>query len=252
VVATENVMIANTAVTGQYIGAVNQESDDFLANPNSGVLGMAFSSISSTGKPTYFENLINSKAVSAPMFGFHLTRKQASGSQLCLGCYDSSKFTGGISWAPVVSQTYWSVSMTGFSANGNKGNALSQSIIGVSLAGRVLQKSSTNEIQAIDTGTTLIYVPTAIADSFYAQIPGSARAGNLGQGFYTFPCKSTASVSISFANKAYGISMNDFNLGRTGSGSPNCVGAVLAVGDGFPDNLAIVGDTFLKSCESAM
>ena len=29
-----------------------------------------------------------------------------------------------------------------------------------------------------------------------------------------------------------------------------CVGGVLAVGDGFPDNLAIVGDAFLKSCES--
>ena len=28
------------------------------------------------------------------------------------------------------------------------------------------------------------------------------------------------------------------------------MGGVLAVGDGFPDNLAIVGDAFLKSCES--
>ena len=27
------------------------------------------------------------------------------------------------------------------------------------------------------------------------------------------------------------------------------MGGVLAVGDGFPDNLAIVGDAFLKSCE---
>lgn len=28
-----------------------------------------------------------------------------------------------------------------------------------------------------------------------------------------------------------------------------CVGGVLAMGDGFPDNLAIIGDEFLKSCE---
>ncbi len=28
-----------------------------------------------------------------------------------------------------------------------------------------------------------------------------------------------------------------------------CVGGVLAVSDGFPDNLAIVGDAFLKSYE---
>jgi len=30
-----------------------------------------------------------------------------------------------------------------------------------------------------------------------------------------------------------------------------CVGGVLAMGDGFPDNLAIIGDAFLKSCKSS-
>ena len=129
--AQENVQMANTAVNGQYFGAVNSESADFYSNPNSGVIGMAFSAISSSGKPTYFENLISNKAVAAPLFGFHLTRKQVTGSGLCIGCYDSSKFSGGINWVPVISQTYWSVSMTGFSATG-KTNALSQSIIGVS------------------------------------------------------------------------------------------------------------------------
>jgi hypothetical protein len=74
---------------------------------------------------------MNAKAVSSLLFGFHLARRQTSGSSLCLGCYDSTKFTGGITWVPVVSQTYWSVSMTGMSANGGRTNALSQSIIGV-------------------------------------------------------------------------------------------------------------------------
>ncbi|KAK4684688.1 hypothetical protein P7C73_g5480, partial [Tremellales sp. Uapishka_1] len=230
VVAQESVSIAGTAVAGQYFGAVNNESDDFLSNPNSGVIGMGFSSISSMGKATYFENLISNKAVAAPMFGFHLTRKQTTGSQLCIGCYDSSKFTGVISWVPVISQTYWSVSMTGFSANGNKQNALNTTLIG-----------------AIDTGTTLIYVPTAVADAFYGQIPGAQRADQFGAGFYTFPCKTAATLSISLNAKPFAISMADFNLGRTASGSASCVGGVLAVGDGFPDNLAIIGDAFLKS-----
>ncbi|WVW86417.1 hypothetical protein I302_108463 [Kwoniella bestiolae CBS 10118] len=228
--ARENVMVANTMVQGQYFGAVNSESSDFQGNPNSGVMGMAFSSISSSGKPTYFENLINNKAVSSPLFGFHLTRRQAQGSQLCIGCYDSSKFTGGISWVPVISQTYWSVSMTSFSTNGGRSNALSQSLIG-----------------AIDTGTTLIYVPTSIADAFYAQIPGSSRADQYGEGFYQYPCKASITVSLGFNNKNFNMNTVDFNLGKTSSGSNLCVGAVLAVADGFPDNLAIVGDAFLKS-----
>ncbi|WVQ66734.1 uncharacterized protein L199_004923 [Kwoniella botswanensis] len=228
--ARENVMVANTMVQGQYFGAVNSESSDFQGNPNSGVMGMAFSSISSSGKPTYFENLINNKAISSPLFGFHLTRRQAQGSQLCIGCYDSSKFTGGISWIPVISQTYWSVSMTSFSTNGGRSNALSQSLIG-----------------AIDTGTTLIYVPTSIADSFYSQIPGSSRADQYGEGFYQYPCKASISISLGFNNKNFNMNTVDFNLGKTSSGSNLCVGAVLAVADGFPDNLAIVGDAFLKN-----
>lgn len=31
-----------------------------------------------------------------------------------------------------------------------------------------------------------------------------------------------------------------------------CVGGVLGIGQGFPDNLAIVGDAFLKSCKSQL
>ncbi|WVQ94938.1 hypothetical protein IAU59_002027 [Kwoniella sp. CBS 9459] len=230
VLAQETVSLANTQISGQYFGAVSSESSDFQGNPNSGVLGMAFSAISSSGKPTYFENLISTKSVSSPLFGFHLTRRQAQGSQLCIGCYDSSKFTGGISWIPVISQTYWSVSMTSFSANGGRSNALSSSLIG-----------------AVDTGTTLIYVPTAIADQFYSQIPGSSRADQYGSGFYQYPCKGSANVMLGFNGKSFALNPVDFNLGKTASGSSMCVGAVLAVSDGFPDNLAIVGDAFLKS-----
>nr|XP_031860383.1 uncharacterized protein CI109_004273 [Kwoniella shandongensis]KAA5527455.1 hypothetical protein CI109_004273 [Kwoniella shandongensis] len=230
VLAQETVGLANTAINGQYFGAVSSESDDFHGNPNSGVMGMAFSSISSSGKPTYFENLISTKSVPSPLFSFHLTRRQPTGSQLCIGCTDSSKYTGAINWIPVISQTYWSVSMTSFAAMAGKGNALSSSLIG-----------------AIDTGTTLIYVPTAIADSFYAQIPGSSKADQYGQGFYQYPCKATLSVSLGFNGKSFGVNNVDFNLGKTSSGSSMCVGAVLAVADGFPDNLAIVGDAFLKS-----
>jgi hypothetical protein len=93
---------------------------------------MAFGSIATSNKPTYFENLINNKAVNNPLFGFHMTRKQVDGSQLCLGCQDSSKYTGAINWIPVISQTYWSVSMTGLSALSSRKNSLKDSLIGVS------------------------------------------------------------------------------------------------------------------------
>jgi hypothetical protein len=82
--AQDNVMIGGTNVVGQYFGAVTSESDDFYSNPNSGVLGMAFSSISASGKPTYFENLMSNRAVANPYFGFHLARRQPQGSSVSL------------------------------------------------------------------------------------------------------------------------------------------------------------------------
>ena len=120
--------------------------------------------------------------------------------------------------------------MTGFSAKSNNQNALSKSIVA-----------------AIDTGTTLIYAPSSIADAFYQQIPGSSKASQFGDGFYQFPCQTNARVSISFNNVNFPFAMADFNLGKTGSGSSMCVGGVLGMSDGLPNNLAIVGDEFLKS-----
>ncbi|ORX40467.1 aspartic peptidase domain-containing protein [Kockovaella imperatae] len=227
--AQDSVSIGGSSVRGQYFGAVDQESDDFDGNPNSGVMGMAFSSISSSGEQTFFENLISNNAVSSPMFGFHLTRKQASGSTLCLGCVDTSKYNGAISWVPVISKTYWSVGLSGMSALG-EGNALSKALVA-----------------AIDTGTTLVYVPDSVASDFYAQIPGSSSASQFGPGFYQFPCTSPLQVTLNFASKRFPMNTVDFNLGRTASGSSLCVGGILGMSDDFPDNLAIVGDEFLKS-----
>lgn len=80
--ATDTVSLASTTVSTQYFGAVSSVSDDFNSNPNSGIMGMAFSAISSSGKPTYFENLISNKQINNPLFGVYLTRRQSSGSSV--------------------------------------------------------------------------------------------------------------------------------------------------------------------------
>lgn len=45
---------------------------------------MAFGTIAQSKKPTFFENLIEQKKVAAPLFSVHLTRNQASGSEVCI------------------------------------------------------------------------------------------------------------------------------------------------------------------------
>jgi len=107
--------------------------------------------------------------------------------------------------------------------------------------------NTSTDIQAIDTGTTLIYVPDSIAAQFYAIIPGAKAAAQYGPSFYTYPCSSKLVISFSFGGQPFPINLFDFNLGRTDMDSPDCVGGILSLGNGFPSDLAIIGDEFLKS-----
>jgi hypothetical protein len=76
------VSIGSLAVAAQTFGAVSYESDDFNDAPNDGLIGLAFGTIAQSKKPTFFENLIEAKKVAAPLFSVHLTRNQASGSEV--------------------------------------------------------------------------------------------------------------------------------------------------------------------------
>ncbi|KZP11615.1 acid protease [Athelia psychrophila] len=237
--ASDVVAIGELTISSQYFGAISQESDDFNDSPNDGLIGMAFGTIAQSKKPTFFENLIEQKKVAAPLFSIHLTRNQAGGSEarldsrpfttfrVCFGCYDATKATGPVSWIPVKSQTYWSVAMDAISV----GPAHNQML-------------QTDIVAAIDTGTTLIYLPDSVAAQFYAMIPGARNAPQYGSAFYTYPCESEIPISFSFGGQFYGINMFDFNLGQTDTNSPDCVGGILGLGNGFPANLGIIGAPF--------
>ncbi|EAU91285.2 pepsinogen A [Coprinopsis cinerea okayama7 len=148
-VVTDVVSIQGLKIEDQTFALITSESLDFTGYPNDGLLGLAFGTISQTNKPTFFENLIRRKHVGLPLFSIHLARNQQSGSEVCFGCYDGSKAVGPISWLPVVSKTYWTLSLDNIAVN-SEGNSI-----------------ATQLVAAIDTGTTLIYLPDDIALNFY-------------------------------------------------------------------------------------
>ncbi|KAH7086669.1 acid protease [Auriculariales sp. MPI-PUGE-AT-0066] len=213
--AQDTITIGGLSIPNHYFGAVSSTTADFNDSPESGLIGMAFSSIATSGKPTFFEHLMHSDPRVGPLFSVHMTRRTPTGSEVCLGCYDTRKARSGVVWLPVVSKTYWTVAMSGAVINDR------------------IPITSGELFAAIDTGTTLIYVPS-----------GFARAG-----YWAIPCDSMRSLSISllFGSTPFQIDIVDFNLGRLSSSSPYCACAILGLGDNFPDNLAIVGVAFLKS-----
>lgn len=187
------------------------------------ILGMAFSSISASRQPTFMERLIQERQVNIAAFSVHLTRHQPRLSEVCIGCYDQSKYIGAIFWNPVVSQTYWSLSLNNIQVAGVN---TSPRIVTAVCPGHhdILSFLSTltSLIQAIDTGTSLIYLPQDLADNLYAQIPGANRAPEYGPGLYTYPCASRPNVSLVFGSQSHAINLQDFNLGMTAN-SGRCV-----------------------------
>ncbi|KAG8948333.1 Type I transmembrane sorting receptor [Tulasnella sp. 424] len=220
-VATDNVTVAGLSVTEQGFGAVINETGNFLDSDSAGLMGLGFPANADSGATPFFINLANQGSLASNVFSFYMSRDGGKGSELCFGCINSAKYTGSISYYPLDSsatywiQYYWNIKSGGFSYNGGS--------------------SSGSFSAVIDSGTTLIYIPTAAAKNFYASIPGAKDANStVGAGFYTYPCRTKlAPIAISFGGTNYTINPADFNLG--------------AVSFDFGSNLAIIGDEFMKN-----
>ncbi|KAJ7593823.1 acid protease [Mycena floridula] len=226
---TDTVSIAGLTAKKQTLGAASQYSTGFGSaqfKPD-GLMGMAFQTISDYDAPPLFQSLVTAGVTTAPVFAFKLA---TSGSELFIGGTNSKLFTGSLSWAPVTKEGYWQVSMDAISVGGKS----------------VLTKQSS----IIDTGTTLIVGSDAAVKKFYAGIKGAKSASTtVGAGFYTLPCASIPTISLTFGGKAFKISEDTFNLGTVSDGSTQCVGGIVSsdVGDiGW-----IVGDVFLQNVYTA-
>ncbi|KAG8793258.1 Type I transmembrane sorting receptor, partial [Ceratobasidium sp. 428] len=220
---TDTVTVAGLSATNQYFSPVTSESSSFSSDPEDGIMGLAYSSISSIGKPTFIENLYAQKKISAPIFAFRLA---TSGSELYLGGVDSAKYTGTITYVALTSKTYWLT--TGSSSVG--------STVGYSGA------------MIIDSGTTIIVGPTSSVKTWWSKVSGSAACSTSvcgTTGYYTYLCASPPTVSFTFNGAKFTIPSSDFNLGTVDNAGTRCVGAIVGT-SGVPDNAWIVGDTLMK------
>ncbi|KAL8292281.1 hypothetical protein RQP46_001747 [Phenoliferia psychrophenolica] len=234
-VAVDTVTVAGLTVPKQSFGDVVVCSEQFVQAEAGGILGLAFQSIASSGKTPFVANLVAAGALDENLFSFFLSRQEVAGSTLTIGGRDESHYTGSFRTTPVTSQTYWQVAANPFVVNGTP--------VGAGYGA------------AIDTGTTLIYVPTVVASALYAAIPGASadQSDSLegGSGTYQYPCDFAGTIALQFAGAegTFGIDLADFNIGKASSGSNMCIGGIIGMDfqDAAGQNIAIVGDEFLKS-----
>ncbi|CAF0916970.1 unnamed protein product [Adineta steineri] len=154
-----------------------------------GILGLGYPTLANYGNTPLFYNMWNQSLIPEPIFSFYLNpdTNAITGSELIFGGIDSSKFTGDITYVPLVLTGYWEFQMTSVSV------------------GSTLINSSLYAIA--DTGTTFITGPAtqveALNGALGATYDSSAK-------MYTVNCSINSLSSL--PNVTFNIAGGIFTL----------------------------------------
>lgn len=190
-----------------------------------GILGLAYDTISvdKIVPPVY--NAINNGLLDEPRFAFYLgdADKSEDGGVATFGGIDKSHYTGKITWLPVRRKAYWEVKFNG-----------------IGLGDEYAELENTGA--AIDTGTSLIALPSGIAEILNSEI--GAKKGFSGQ--YSIECATRDNLpDLTFNFDGYNFTLSPYEYTLEVSGS--CISAFTPLDFPAPIGpLAIIGDSFLR------
>ncbi|KAL4897093.1 aspartic peptidase domain-containing protein [Aspergillus ambiguus] len=190
-----------------------------------GILGLGFDTISVNKIEPPFYKMVNQGLLDEPVFAFYLgdTNKEGDDSVATFGGVDKSHYTGELIKIPLRRKAYWEVDLDS-----------------ITLGDETAELENTGVI--LDTGTSLIALPSNLAEMINAQI--GAKKGFTGQ--YSVECDKRSSLpDITFALSGHNFTIGpyDYTLEMQGS----CISAFM--GMDFPEPvgpLAILGDAFLR------
>ncbi|KAI8865619.1 acid protease [Ramicandelaber brevisporus] len=220
---TDTISIAGLTATGQTIGVASSYSSGLAVDQfkPDGIMGMAFEEISVLNSQPVMQTLISQGQVSEPVFAFKLS---TSGSELTIGGVNPEHYTGDFTYASVKKKAFWEVNIDSINKDGT-------AVI-----------SNFNAI--IDTGATGIVLSLQDAKQIHAAVPGSKDASStVGPGYYTFPCDSIPSISLTIGGMEFEISKETLNLGQVSEGSSDCVSGIM----GSKNDDAVIGAVFLQN-----
>ncbi|KAI0057208.1 acid protease [Artomyces pyxidatus] len=243
VLGQDVIQMAGFEVNNQIFGVCDVVSNGLLNSPVSGLLGLAWQAIASSGATPFWQTLYQNNVWDQPLMAFQLTRFQNDsqaaalepGGTFTMGNVNNSLYTGNIDYQNIPSGAvaYWTLPLVGLNVNGNA----------------ITLPSGSGSYAAIDTGTTLVGGPNDQISAIYAQIPNSNPASGNYEGYYTYPCDTVVNVTLSFGGQTWSIAPGDFQLTQLSSGQ--CLGAFFEFSSGSTSAPPwIVGDTFLKNVYS--
>ncbi|KAI8461301.1 aspartic peptidase domain-containing protein [Phakopsora pachyrhizi] len=160
-IVSDVVTVGSYTVEKQNFGAMTVTSKDMYKGSASGILGMSFQKGSpelDSPMPFWQTAEVNLFSISMTNFQGNKENKKNSeepGGFMTLGEIDKSLFVGEINYRPLTSDKHWQIEIDGLNFNGKK----------------ILNSHSPKVM--IDSGTSLIGLPSNLVDEIYSEIPGS-------------------------------------------------------------------------------
>ncbi|KAF9050163.1 aspartic peptidase domain-containing protein [Panaeolus papilionaceus] len=244
--SSDTVSMAGFTIPSQTFLSADRITDGLLDGSVSGIMGLAFDTIASTQSTPFWQTLAQNGQLTDPEMAFWLTRvtdatsqsDERPGGTFTLGGTNATLFSGDVEFHDLTGQpSFWLLSLSDVTVQGKS----------------VKITSGDSAVSAIDTGTTLIGGPSTDVAAIWAAVPGSAPS-QVNQGFFTFPCDTQVTVTLSFGGKAWPISTQDMNLGpETSRNTGQCAGGIFDLSQGTNINPGsgnpnwVIGDTFLKN-----
>lgn len=226
-ISQDTLVLGELTIPKQDFGeATNEPGLAFAFGKFDGILGLAFDSISVNHVVPPFYNALSQGLLDEPVFSFKLgdTDKDAEdGGTFTIGGVDEALYDGKITWLPLRRKAYWEVK---FDA--------------ITLGSETADLENTGAV--VDTGTSLLTFPSALAEMINAQI--GAKKGWNGQ--YSVDCATRDTLpDLTFTLDGYNFTLSSKEYTLEVSGS--CISAITPMD--FPEPvgpLAIVGDAFLR------
>eukprot|EP00918_Siedleckia_nematoides_P029008 GHVU01062316.1.p1 GENE.GHVU01062316.1~~GHVU01062316.1.p1 ORF type:complete len:318 (+),score=31.67 GHVU01062316.1:278-1231(+) len=224
-VSSETLTIGDISIPNQLFAEATKEPGlAFAFGKFDGILGLAYDTIAVNHIPPPFYSMVDQELVDEPVFSFRLGSSESDGGEICFGGVDDSAYTGSITYVPLRRKAYWEVELEK-----------------ITFGDEELELEQTGA--AIDTGTSLIALPTDLAEMINNQI-GATKSWN---GQYTVDCATVPSLpdlTFHFGGKAFPIKGSDYILEVSGT----CISAFTGLDINMPngDSIWIVGDVFLR------
>lgn len=222
-VSQDTLRIGDLTIKEQdFAEATNEPGLAFAFGRFDGILGLGYDTISVNRITPPFYKMVEQKLIDEPVFAFYLTDTEGQ-SEVVFGGVDKSRYKGKITTIPLRRKAYWEVDFDAISYGDDTAELEDTGII-------------------LDTGTSLIALPSQLAEMLNAQI--GAKKNFAGQ--YQIDCKKRDSLKdVTFTLSGYNFTLGPYDYVLEVSGS--CISTFMGMDFPAPTGpLAILGDAFLR------